>query len=93
MIARKKPEPTKLDEAIDVLLDRMLETGDPDKYAKMVDQLSKLYKLKEVHAPKRVSPDTLAIIAGNLIGIVLILGYERAGVVTSRAIGFVLKLR
>jgi hypothetical protein len=33
----------------------------------------------------------MAIIAGNLLGIVLILGYEKANIVTSKAIGFVIK--
>ena len=37
--------------------------------------------------------ETLALIAANLIGIGLILGHERLGVVTSKAIGFVSKLR
>jgi hypothetical protein len=41
----------------------------------------------------RVSPDTLLIVGGNLIGIVLILGYEHLHVVTSKALGFVLRGR
>lgn len=90
---RTRPNP-KLEMAIDDLLDQMVEESyDPDKYAKMVDQLVKLYKLKEHEAPKQISPDTLVLVAGNLIGIVLILGYERAGVITSKAIGFVTRLR
>jgi hypothetical protein len=94
MFTRKLQPRSKLDEAIDDLLDRMLSGSfEPDKYAKMVDQLVKLYKLKEIETPRRVSPDTLAMIAGNIIGIVLILGHERANVITSKAIGFVLRLK
>lgn len=91
----KRPRPrTKLDEVIDDLLDQMVEEKyDPVKYAKMVEQLAKLYKLKEIEIPRRVNPDTLAMIAGNIIGIILILGHERANVITSKAIGFVLRLR
>ena len=91
----RRPQPkTKLDEAIDNLLDHLCEVeAEPDSYAKVVDQLAKLYKMKEIQTPKRVSPDVLATIAGNVIGIVLILGYERANVITSKAIGFVLRLR
>ena len=40
---------------------------------------------------RRVSPDTMAIVAGNLLGIALIVGHERMNVVTSKALGFVLK--
>lgn len=94
MLARKPEQRTRLDDVIDELLNRMIEeTDDADKYAKMVGQLDRLHKMREQYLPKRVSPDTLAIIAGNLIGIVLILGYERANVMTSKAIAFVLRLR
>lgn len=64
-------------------------TSGESEYGDMVDQLAKLYKLKEFDTKKRVSPDTLAIIAGNLTGIVLVLGYERAGVITSRAFNLI----
>jgi hypothetical protein len=91
-------EPTKLERVIDNLLDVMLNT-DPksEEFLKMADLLVKLYKLKEVDinatAKKRVSPDTVAIIWANLIGIAAVIGYERAGhVVTSRAFGLVTKL-
>ena len=60
------------------------------EYASTVDQLTKLYALKET--PCRLSPDTLATIAANLLGIALIVGYERANVMTSKATGFIGKL-
>lgn len=83
-----------LDDVIAVLLAKMHEE-DPvsDKYAKMADQLSKLYKLKEQDAPKRVSMDTWALIAANLAGILLIIGYEQKHIITSKALAFVQKLR
>lgn len=37
--------------------------------------------------------NTLLVIAGNLLGIVLILNYEKMGVVASKALGFVIKGR
>lgn len=94
MFNRKPPENTRLEKVIDVLLDRMADyDADDAEYPKMLEQLIKLYKLKEIDSQKRVSPDTLILVAGNLVGIVLILGYEKANVITSRAIGFVMKLR
>lgn len=89
-----KPQPTKLDETIDEALAQLkgIEVGSAEYTTKM-DQITKLYALKEKNSPKRVSPDALALIAGNLAGIVLILNYERAHVVTSKALGFVLKSR
>lgn len=94
MFARKQQEPTKLDQAIDaVFADMSGFTSDADEYNAMTDQLEKLYKLKEIDAPKRISPDTLAIVSANLIGIIIIVGHERAHIVTSKALTFVLKMR
>ncbi len=63
------------------------------EYKNKVDQLVKLYALKEDNSKRRVSADTLAIVFGNLAGIAIIVGHERAHVVTSKAIGFILKAR
>lgn len=40
-----------------------------------------------------VSPDTLALVAANIIGIAMIIGYERASIITTKAIGFIQRLR
>lgn len=48
-------------------------------------------KEKEMNAPRRVSPDTIALVAANLVGIALILSHERLHVVASKAIGFIIK--
>lgn len=40
-----------------------------------------------------ISPDTILIVAGNLAGIILILGYEKMDIITSKALNFVLKGR
>ena len=87
-----------VDEAIAALLEEMSGyTGDSPEYARMVDQLMKLYSLQEIDAKssswKRVNADTLAIVGGNLLGIAMIVGHERASVVTSKAIGLLTKLR
>ena len=88
------PKPTKLDEAIDSLLDEMKGfSGDDDEYAVMVNQLVKLYSLQPPPEVKqRLSPDTLALISANLVGILIIVAHERANVVTTKALTFVRKL-
>lgn len=92
---KTSPEKTGLEKAIDRLHDDM-QTVDPDsdQYAKMADNLTKLYKLRECDKPERrgPSPDTLALITANLIGIGIIVGYEQKHVVTSKALGFLKKL-
>lgn len=89
---KTEKKPSALDKTIDAALADLeeLSTNDPH-YQQTLDRVKELYKLKENNTPKRVSPDTLAIVVGNLAGIVLILGYERANVVTTKALGFILK--
>lgn len=94
-IKKSTPDVTPLDEAIDDLFSELKGVnGDDEEYSKMADQLVKLMKLKkEIDPSWRVSADTLAIIGGNLLGILLILNFERMGVVASKAMSFVGKLR
>lgn len=94
MPLRKPKPPTELEETINELLIEMQKVqGDSDEYQKRLERLKTLYKLRDADRPTRISPDTLALIAGNLTGIALILHYEKVNVVTSKALGFVQKLR
>lgn len=91
-----KPErkPTDLDEEIARLIAHMaIEDEWTKEYSAMADQLKKLYPLKEIDSKSRVSPDTWALIIANLVGIILVIGHERANVITTKALGFVSKLR
>lgn len=92
---KNKSEKTALEEAIAVLHSEMAGFhGETDEYDKLTDQLTKLYKLREHDAPRRtVNPDTLVLAGANVLGIILIVGHERAHVVTSKALNFVMKLR
>lgn len=91
---RRQTEPDALAKEIDrVLADVSTEYVGSEEYATGIDQLVKLTEIKAKHAKKPVSPDTWAIIAANLLGIALILHYERADIVTTKAIGFVSKLK
>ncbi|MDF2800207.1 MAG: hypothetical protein K0S61_110 [Anaerocolumna sp.] len=90
----KRDKRTNLEKEIDSVLE-YLKKFDPDseEYAKIADNLGKLYKAKENEHARHVKPDTIAIIAGNLLGIGMILGYEKAGIITSKALSFVVKGR
>lgn len=68
--------------------------GDSEGYDLITDQIVKLEKLqKEVNHSWKPSPDAIVGAAGSVLGIVLILHYEKIGVVTSKALGFVGKLK
>ena len=94
MFSKKPKTETGLEIAIETVLSEMQGyESTSDEYAIMVDQLKKLYKLKALDQPERVKPDTLALVVGNLLGIILIVGHERAHIVTSKAVSFILKAR
>lgn len=83
-----------LDEAI-ALAFVELKKYDPisEEYTKIVDMIDSLYKMKPEPPSNSVSKDGLVAVGGNLVGIGLILGYERLNVITSKALGFVGKAK
>ena len=85
---------SRLDEVIDLILyDMSLLDAYSDEYEKMAINLEKLLKAKSYEQPKRISPDTIAIVIGNLIGIVLVLRYEKIDIITSKAFNLLLRGR
>ena len=93
---KPKPDTSALDEAINNALKQLdYVPAYSDEYIRIISQIEKLNALrteiKKIDAPQRVSPDTLAVVLGNLLGIVFIVGHERANVVTSKALNFVMK--
>lgn len=97
MLIKKKPvQKTALEETIETLLLEMsLTESTSDEFGKLLDRLEKLHKMKAVEkdSRNRVSPDAILTVGANLAGIVLILGFERAHIVTSKALSFVLKTK
>jgi hypothetical protein len=91
----KKTEPDPLQMKIDEIFSEMAGfTGDTEEYNKLTDQLVKLKKLqKEMNPSWRPSSDAMIGAVSSVLGIVLILHYEKAGVITSKALGFVNKMR
>lgn len=75
-----------LDKAImDALLQLDVVPAYSEEAFKIMNHIERLEKLKESNTPPRLSPDTLAIVIGNFLGIAVIVGHERAHVVTSKA--------
>ena len=52
-----------------------------------------LMKEADLERRGKISPDTVIMVAGNLAGILLILNFEKVGVITSKAMGLLIKLR
>lgn len=64
-----------------------------DGYKVVMDDMQTLISIKSTKRSGRVSNDTIAIITANLVGIVLILNYEKLDVVSSKAMSLVMKSR
>lgn len=96
MFAKKtQTEPTALETEIARLLSRAAGMSpESDEYAKIATQIVALHKLKEAETSyKRVSYDELVKVAGSLVGVLAVINYERIHVITTKALGFVMKTR
>ena len=95
MFSRKKTEEQAALEATSKDLETQMLTFDPDsdEYGTLLNRLERLKKLQASNSPKQISPDTLIIVGGNLVGILIIVMHERANVITSKALSFAGKLR
>lgn len=64
-----------------------------EEYREALEALVKLHKMKEDEKPEPISKDTMLIVGANLLGIILIISHEHVNVVTSKAIGMLLRPR
>lgn len=66
-----------------------------EEYTISSNNLKTLMEAREIEekidTPWRPSADTVALVAGNLLGILAILTFEKANVITSKSLSFVLK--
>lgn len=90
----RKDKRTNLEKEIDSVLEKM-SSLDPDskEYSDMMNNLGKLFDAKSKEKDRKISPDTIVIVACSLLEIVLMLNFEKTGVITSKALGFVIKGR
>jgi len=68
--------------------------ADSEQYAKTLTQIERLSALRfPKKESKGITADALLGVVSNLLGIGLILGYEKANVITTKALGFVTKYK
>lgn len=88
----RNEKPTPVDSLIAEVLEEMHSIGVTDEgYSGMMAYLERLYDIKTKESPDPVSRDTLALIAGNLMGILLIVAYEQKHVMTSKGFSQIIK--
>jgi hypothetical protein len=88
----------KKKEPIDLEIERVLEQlakmdADSPKYKMAVDNLKVLHEARSCKDNAAISMDVIVMAVTNIVGILLVLDYERLHVFTSKAIGFVVKGR
>lgn len=69
-----------------------LKTTPPEEYDAKLKRLEGLSKLKEKSA-EPLSPNTVASGVVNLLGIAMIIRHENLNVITTKALGFVTKIK
>lgn len=94
MFINRTVTPTPLDDVIASAIQELKgHDADSTEYAKIVEQLVLLNTLKSEEKTQRVSKDTLALVLGNLAGIIVIVGYEQKHVLTSKALSLLSRAR
>lgn len=87
-----KSTKTKIKEECDAVFERMSRPDISEEEWRDLNKRHQAYT--EMLKPTwSISPDTILVVAGNLLGIVLILKHEKIDIITSKALGFVLRGR
>lgn len=87
----QKEAKQKLKRELNQIAEEIVLETDPDKLKLLkqrYDILSEMLK-----TDWKISSDTLLIVCGNLLGILLILNHEKLDIISSKALGFVIKGR
>lgn len=90
--AAKKKEAAELQLTISRLIEEM-DTYGPNtpEYTEAFEHLEKIYALKTTSSPKQIDPNTMLLVGGNLMGILIIVIYESRGALVSKATSFINK--
>lgn len=91
-LLRRKSE-IKLQLALDIAINNLLNCEpDTKEWKDCLDDVNTIGKLLG-DKPKPVDLNTVILSATNLAGILLIINHERLNVITTKALGFILKPR
>jgi hypothetical protein len=91
MFPDPKPK-AKLEIAIDNVLEEMSHhSTTTEEYGKLLERLTALHKLRE--KPQRPSPDVVIQSTTYIFGIAMILRHEEFNIITTKALGFLPRIR
>jgi len=81
----------RLIEELDKIAQTMTLTEDPDELKRLRQRYEDISSV--LQPDWKISPDTVVIVASNLLGILLILNFEKLDVISTKALGFVMRGR
>ena len=92
---KEKPRHQRmLESELDRALTRLkTEMPNSEDYTKMLSLVERLHDMLDEDKPEVVSKNTMLVVGGNLLGIIMILKHERLNVITSKALSFVIRTR
>jgi hypothetical protein len=93
MFAKSQIEIELEAEIISALKELKSHESTSEEYGTVVDRIAKLHKLKSEEKLKLPSLDTALVVGANIFGILWLTRYERENVISSKALGFVMKPR
>jgi len=70
-----------------------LHQADSQEYAKLLTSAERVHALMDIKKPSTVSRETLLTVGANILGILLIIKHEDVNVITSKALGFVIRVK
>jgi hypothetical protein len=89
-----KGRPSELDEPIDKLLKEIDRIGPADsEYPKKVEELEKLWKLRAGEPRAKLNWNTLIGIGGQVLIVVIMVGYEQKHVIATKALNLLPKFK
>lgn len=92
-LLKKDPVKEMIEDEILINFELLKDDGvDSEFYSKVLRNIERLQALRKKDR-KSLDPNSCLVVAGNLIGILLILGYEQKDFIRSKALGFVLRGR
>jgi len=94
-IFAKKDKRTEVEKEIDSVVAQMRLLNPPDvEYGKMSEVLDRLMKANSYKTGKTgIDPNTVLLVVGNIVGVIIVLNYEHLHCITSKAFGMLIKGR
>lgn len=81
------------DEYVRILAMLPVVQADTTEYAKLMTSAERVHALMAVRKTPSVSRETLVTVGANILGILMIIKHEDVNVITSKALGFVIRAR